>query len=400
MVMVNLADPDLYARTGGLEELRRLQREHPVYWNPLSSGGGFWALTRYADAVAVYRSPQSFTSELGIQVGQAGTASLPAAGKMMVLSDKAAHRRIKAVISRRLTPDSLARLLPRLREEAQGLARQLVGAGPFDFVTEVAGRLTLTVLGDLLGLPEEDRDRVGQWTETAFGSSRGPDPRSPAEQANPAAANAQIFVYFSGLLSRRRDTPAGDLLSALAARGPDGSRLSDEEILLNLHLLLAGGHETTRQALTGLAAVFIRYPEQWARLRACPALAPTAAQEIIRWSSPSLNVMRTATETVQIRDTVIRPGEHVTLWHPIVNRDEDQFPDAGKFDVGRDPNRHLSFGMGSHFCLGAWLAQQQLQILTHALAPHVSQFQGGGQSRRSRSTRTWGYDYLSVRLIS
>lgn len=393
---VNLADPDLYAATGGLDELARLQRDHPVYWNQLPGGGGFWALTRYDDAVTVYRSPRSFTSELGIQVGQAGTGGLPGAGKMMVLSDRGAHRRIKAIISRHLTPASLARFLPRVRAEAAGLAGRLAGAGPFDFVTEVAGRLTLTILGDLLALPEPDRDQLGQWTETAFGSSRGPEPRPPGPQ-DATAANAQIFAYFAGLLPARRARPGTDLLSALAAAG---SGLTDEEILLNLHLLLAGGHETTRQALAGLAQAFISHPAQWARLRADPALAPAAAEEIIRWSSPSLNVMRTATEQVEIRGTVIRPGEHVTLWHPIVNRDETQFPGAGQLDVGRDPNRHLSFGMGSHFCLGAWLAQQQLQALIAALSPRVTGFHGAGPPRRARSTRTWGYDYLPVRLAA
>jgi cytochrome P450 len=394
---VNLADPDLYAAAGGgLDELARLQRDHPVYWNALPAGGGFWALTRYADAVTVYRSARSFTSELGIQVGQAGAAGLPGAGKMIVLSDRGAHRRIKAIVSRYLTPDSLTRFLPGLRAEAGRLAERLSGAGPFDFVTEAAGRLTLTVLGDLLGIPEPDRDLVGQWTEAAFGSSRGPEARPPDSPQATAAANAQIFLYFRSLLPARRDRPGGDLLSALAV----GGALTDEEILLNLHLMLAGGHETARQALAGLAAAFISYPEQWARLRADPALAPAAAEEIIRWSSPSLNVMRTAIEQVEIRGTVIQPGEHVTLWHPIVNRDEDQFPDAGRIDVGRTPNRHLSFGMGSHFCLGAWLAQQQLRILIEALVPRVSRFHGAGSPRRSRSTRTWGYDYLPVRLAA
>ena len=216
---VNLADPDLYATTSGLPELAQLQRDHPVYWNELPGGGGFWALTRYADAVTVYRRPRSFTSELGIQVGQAGTAGLPGAGKMMVLSDKGAHRRIKAIISRHLTPGSLARLLPRLRAEARGLAERLAGGGSFDFVTEVAGRLALATLGDLLGLPETDRDQVGQWTETAFGSSRGPEPRPPRAQ-DAAAANAQIFAYFAGLLRARREQPGGGLLAALAAGAP------------------------------------------------------------------------------------------------------------------------------------------------------------------------------------
>ena len=129
-------------------------------------------------------------------------------------------------------------------------------------------------------------------------------------------------------------------------------------------------------------------------------MLPTAVDEVLRWSSPSLNVMRTATEPIEIRGTVISAGEQVTLWHPIVNRDEEEFPAADQFDVARTPNRHLSFGMGSHFCLGSWLARQELQILMEELVPRVRGFQSAGPPRRSRSARTWGYDYLPVRLVA
>ena len=396
---VNLADPDLYAAGGGgLDELRLLQRDCPVYWNSLSEGSGFWALTRYADAIMFYRSPRSFTSEQGIQVGQLAAASMPGAGKMMVLSDRGTHRRIKAIISRHLTPDALAQFLPRLRDEARALTRKLAGADPFDFATEVAGHLTFTVLGDLLGVPAGDRALVAEWTETAFGSTKGPETR-PATATDVATANAQIFVYFGSLLSKRRSDPGVGLVSALA-HSESGERLSDEEILLNIHLLLAGGHETARQALCGLAAAFIDHPAQWGRLRANPALLLTTVEEILRWSSPSLNVMRTATEPVEIRGTVISAGDKVTVWHPIVNRDEEEFSAADIFDVARSPNHHLSFGMGSHFCLGSWLARQELQILMEELVPRVRGFQSACPPRRSRSARTWGYDYLPVRLMA
>jgi cytochrome P450 len=165
-------------------------------------------------------------------------------------------------------------------------------------------------------------------------------------------------------------------------------------------LLLAGGHETTRQALVGSVMAFIDYPDQWTRLRANPSLLATAVEEVIRWSAPSLNVMRTATRDTEIGGTLVRTGERVTIWHPIVNRDEEAFADANRFDISREPNRHLSFGMGSHFCLGAWLARQELQTLIEALAPRVRLVELAGRPRRSRSNRTWGYDYLPVHLVT
>ncbi|WP_331732574.1 cytochrome P450 (plasmid) [Streptomyces sp. NBC_00015] len=397
---INLADPDLYATTGGLEELRHLQVNEPVYWNALAADDGFWALTRYADAVAVYRNPKAFTSEQGIQVGQSMAAARPAAGKMLVLSDRGTHRRIKSILSRYLAPGALARHLLELRAEANSTAERVATGEPFDFVTDAAGHLTLTLLGSLLGIPAADRDQVSRWTGTAFGSTTGPSDHR-VTGADSAAANAQLFVYFGDLLARRRREASDDLLSALVLSGAsDGQHLTDEEILFNVHLLLAGGHETTRQALTGIAAAFIDSPDEWDRLRAQPQFRPTAVEEILRWSAPSLNVMRTATQEIEIGGTLIRVGQRVTMWHPIVNRDEDFFHEALRFDIARDPNRHLSFGMGSHFCLGAWLAREELQVLIEALTSRVRRIEPAGAPRRSRSNRTWGYDYLPVRLCA
>ncbi|MCF6467965.1 cytochrome P450 [Nonomuraea sp. MG754425] len=396
---IDLADPDLYASTGGLTELRFLQERHPVYWNDLGDGAGFWALTRYADALKVYRSPRAFTSEQGIQVGQLTADRLPAAGKMLVLSDRGEHRRIKAVISRHLTPAALRALLPDVRGAARAAIGEFTDAGPFDFVTEVASRLTMAALGGLLGIDPEERGTVARWTETAFGSTTGPEAAvvSPAEVTT---ANTQLFVHFAGVLARRKKDPRPDLLSALAnSRSAAGERLSDEEILFNVHLLLAGGHESTRQALTGCAVAFGEHPDQWRRLRADPSLVETAVEEVLRWSAPSLNVMRTATEDVEIDGTLVKEGQRVTIWNPIVNRDESAFPRAHTFDVGRTPNRHLTFGAGSHFCLGAWFAQQELRILIEELAVRVTRIEVTGGARRSRSNRTWGYDHLPARLL-
>ncbi|MFC0107872.1 cytochrome P450 [Kibdelosporangium aridum] len=396
---INLADPAIHSSAAGLDVLRRLQVEQPVYWNALGDSG-FWALTKYQDSVKILRSQQRFTSTQGIQVGQVGKSDLPAAGKMMVMSEKGAHRRIKAIMAQQLLPAAVERLVPRLREVARSSVRAHAGQEPFDFVTQIAGKLTISALGELIGIPQHDREAVSEWTCIAFGARTPAHPTLPSE-LDSVGANAQIFAYFYDLLRARKKKPANDLLSALAVPSDGGTaRLNDEEILYNAHLLLAGGHETTRQALAGVAVAFTEHPEEWERLRADSSLTSTAVEEIIRWSAPSLNIMRTATEDVTIRGQLIKQGDQVTMWTPILNRDEEAFPQAGSFDVARDPNRHLSFGAGSHFCLGSWLAKLELRILLDALIPLVTRFEFIGPARRLHSNRTWGHDQLIVRLAA
>jgi cytochrome P450 len=395
---INLADPDLYTFSDGLDVLSYLQREMPVYWNELP-GGGFWALTRYFDAVSVYRRPRLFTSKHGIQAGQAGRADLPASGKMLVLSDEDTHRRIKAILGRHLTPSALTKLVPEIRQAAHTAVERYAGKGPFDFAAEAAGPIALTATGGLLGIPMKDRRLVSEWIAVAFGATTGEYGNPPSEMDS-TAANAQLFVYFCELLAKRREESRGDLLSALTTSNYHGEQLSDEEILFNVHLLLAGGQETTRQVLIGAAVAFANHPEEWTRLRAESSLMAAGIEEIIRWTAPSLNVMRTATEDITIGGELIRVGEQITMWNPILNRDEAAFTHANSFNVGRNPNRHLSFGLGSHFCLGAWLARQELRSLIEALAPRVRHLELAERPRRTRSNRTWGYDYAPVRLIA
>jgi cytochrome P450 len=395
---INLADPNLYAVTDGLDTMRHLQRVSPIYWNDVPGSSGFWALTRYADAVSVYRNPRSFTTRHGIQVGQAGRGGQPGAGKMLVLSDRDDHRRIKSVVSKHMTPAALQRLLPCLRAATHDAVTLHSDGTPFDFMTGVAAGLTLAVLGGLLGIPAADQPMVAGWTSVAFGSTLG-ESTQPLSDLDILEANTNLFAYFAVRLAERRQHPADDLLSALVSPTDPGDQLTDEEILFNVHLLLAGGHETTRQALAGVAIAFHDHPAQWDRVRADTALIPTAVEEVLRWSAPSLNVMRTATTDIDIGGQLIHAGEQVTMWNPILNRDEAAFPRPDTFDVGRDPNRHLSFGMGSHTCLGSWTARHELHVLIEELTAHVRRIEITGPVRRTRSNRTWGYDHLPMRFL-
>ncbi|MFZ3491925.1 cytochrome P450 [Streptomyces sp. 5.8] len=395
MAGIDLADPDLFATTGGLEELRELQRSRPVYWNP-GDANGFWALTRYADAVELYRSRRQVSSQYGIHVGQLHEADQPARGRMLVQSDRREHSRIKAALSRAMTPQALSFVQAPMAEAARTVVDEALQSGDVDFATTVATRMTMTLTGLLLGIPVADREQVAEWTAAAFGSSSGPLPAAEPAPQDLAEANTELFLYFQQLL--RGPGPDEGVLARL--RADDQDDLGLEQILYNAHLLLAGGHETTRQALVGAATTFIAAPGQWQRLRTDRQLLPGAVEEVLRVSAPSLNVMRTALEDLTFGGTTIRAGERITAWHPIANRDPSVFPDPDLIDIGRQPNQHLSFGMGSHHCLGAWLARLTLTCLLDAMAQRVSQLHPAGIWRRSRSLRTWGYDHLPVALLS
>jgi len=395
---IDLADPEHYlAPDGGIATLRRLQLETPIFWNRRAGGlPSFWALTRHRDGVAVHRDTRSFTSERGMQVGQTEAAAKAAAGRMLIVTDWERHRHLREVMDQTLRPSVVARLEESMREVVDQSLDDVAGEDSFDFVSAVAGRLPSSVICALLGVPRADWSLMVQLTRTAFGSATSDQPISAAERTE---ANADIFFYFSELLAQRRRQLGDDLISDLASARIDGEPLTDEEIVLNVNGLITGGNETTRHASAGAVIALIQNPGEWRRLRADPAgLAPTAVEEVLRWTAPSLNVMRTALREVTVGGQRVRVGERVSIWNPIVNRDEEAFPDADRFDVGRTPNRHLTFGLGQHFCIGAALARLELRVLLLTLARRVRRMEMAGPVKRLRSNLMWGVDRVPVRF--
>lgn len=393
---INLADPDIYlAPDGGMELLTYLQRVAPVFWNRQRGKPGFWAYTRHRDGATIYRDSESFTSEHGMQVGQEESAAHAAAGRMLIVTDHEPHRRLREVMNPTLTPRTLRRLEPQMRETVAASLERAAEEESFDFVDRVAGRLPLTVICLLLGVPKPDWELMIEWTRTAFGSAMTEDVISEAEKTE---ANANIFAYYADLLDRRRKEPGEDIISALAT-GRMGERpLTDEEILLNINGLITGGNETTRHASAGAVIAFMDNPDQWRRLKEDPSLIPTAVEEVLRWTAPSLNVMRTALRDVTIGGQLVRKGERVSVWHPVVNRDEEAFPQAQTFDVGRTPNKHLTFGLGRHLCIGAALARLELRTLLGGLTSAVAEITPTGPVKRLRSNLMWGVDRVPVSL--
>jgi cytochrome P450 len=345
--------------------------------------------------MTVFRNPESFTSERGMQVGQEESAARAAAGRMLIVTDGVRHSQLREVMNPLLTPAAIRRLEAPMRAVVGETLTAMAQRDSFDFVAEIAGRLPLSVICQMLGVPRQDWDLMIAWTRAAFGSATSDHVVTDAEKTE---ANANIFAYYADLVAQRRRDPGDDMVSSLCHATIDGVPLTDHEILLNINGLITGGNETTRHASAGAVIAFMRFPEEWRRLKEDPELARTAVEEVLRWTAPSLNVMRTALAEITIGGQRIRVGERVSIWNPAVNRDPEAFPHADRFDIGRTPNRHLTFGSGRHLCIGAALARFELLVLLQELAARVREIHPTGPVKRLRSNLMWGVDRVPVRL--
>ncbi|GIH02015.1 cytochrome P450 [Rhizocola hellebori] len=366
--MVNLADPALHASQDLSGFWRKLRRDDPIHRDP----GGFWVVTRHADVVAIARDPHTFTSERGNVLASLLSGGDTGSGAMMAVSDGAAHARLRGILGKAFTPKALSVLATQIALSAKTLVAQ-AAAGETDFAREVSARLPIAVMGSLLGLPSADWGYLASLTEAALA---GQDP------AGTWRARNEILVYFAST------TTDPGVLPALL------SRLSEDEILLNCYSLLLGGDQTTRLALTGAVAALACHPAQWQQLRRGAVAQSTAVEEVLRWTTPALHSGRVVT-----RDRPpFRTGDIVTSWYASANFDEEEFAEPDRFDLGRTPNRHLTFGHGPHFCLGAHLARVEIAAVLEALREHVHTIEVTGAPRRVESNFLSGYTSLPVTL--
>jgi len=404
----DLADPDLYATGDPVRVWRQLRATAPVYWNERADGSGFWALTRHRDVNAVYRDTRVFTSERGMRLDLDQRASDAAAGAMLIVTDPPRHHQLRRIINSAFTARTVSRLEANMRETVSQVLDAALATGTVDFA-EVAARLPVSVICDLLGVPPADWDFMLDRTRTAFGEPPAtldsgaavgaPVAAEPWERALAAAeAHADLLTYYADLVARRRREPGEDIITAMVHGDIDGVGLSDEEIFLNCDGLISGGNETTRHASVAGLLAFIERPDQWRRLRAEPGLLPTAVAEILRFTSPALHVLRTAVTDVQLGDQLVRAGDRVTLWNAAASRDEAVFTDPDEFDLARSQGQHLAFGAGAHYCLGSALAGTELRVLFGELSRRVVQVEPAGPVRRLSSNLIWGIASMPVTL--
>jgi cytochrome P450 len=392
---LDLADVRAHERgdLGGFWQ--HLRDEHPVHWNPHPGpGGGFWVISRYADAVAVYRDTATFSSGRGNLLTALLAGGDSAGGRMVAVSDGPRHVAVRRLLARSLGPHTMRRLTARVTATAGELVGAAVARGGCDFARDVAAHIPLATICDLLGVPAADRPFVQRQCGGALGSD------SPTQEPAEAwLARNEILLYFRELAQRRRAEPADDLVTALAVGRIDGAELTEDEVILNCYSLILGGDETARMSMAGAAAAFAEHPGEWRRLLAGDADVPAAVEEVLRWTTPAMHAGRTATRDTTLHGKAIRRGDVVTVWNVAANRDRREFPAPHRFDVARTPNRHLSFGYGAHFCLGAALARVELAALLGALRERVASIELTGAPARIWSTFLTGYTSLPARLV-
>jgi cytochrome P450 len=386
---INLLDPGLYSHGDPYALWRWLRLNDPVRWHPPAQLPGFWILTRYEDVRAVYRDPATFSSVGGILLRPADHGADPGGGRTLALTDPPRHRLLRAIVDGWFVPRAVRILEADLRDVASGVVRRAVEHGTCDFVSEIAARIPLYVICNMMGIPSSDWERIFALTNQAFGAP---------EAAARRLAHLEIFQYFEDLIAVRIRCPADDLVSALVTARPDGTKLTPEEVLLNCDNLLVGGTENTRIATAGGMLAFLEHPAEWQAISADPGLLPSAVEEVLRWTSTATHIMRTATRSVVIRGRYIETGERVTLWNPSANRDESIFAEPDRFDVRRQPNRHLALGAGEHFCLGGTLARAELRLIYTELLRGTDRIELADEPVRLRSIVVNGLERLPVKL--
>ena len=403
---VNLTEPDLFVRGNPHEVWRLLRAQAPVHWSDGAARGtwsfpGFWSITRYDDVVAVSRDPATFISSKGITMMTDPENATPASGlgKMLITMDPPRHVRLRRLVNKGFTPRMVAQLEPHVRGIVTEILDAVAPTGACDFVTDIAARLPVAVICEMMGVPREDWNQMFELTNRVLGAD-DPEYQTAGADAVETALQGQreMFGYFARLLGERRQARRQDLVSVLVDAEVDCEQLTNEEILYFCYLLILAGNETTRNATSGGMLALIEHPDQRARLLAEPALLPTAIEEILRWSSPVMHMARHATRDTEIRGQNIRAGEKLLLWYPSANRDEDAFPEPDRFDVGRTPNDHLAFGIGEHFCLGAGLARLELRVMFEELLRRLPDIEPAGPVERLRSTFIGGIKHMPVRF--
>lgn len=395
----DIADPALYESGDPVAVWAHLRATTPVFWNEHPPGPGFWAVMAYEPALEVYRNTDAFTSELGMRIDSDPAAIRAAAGKMLIVTDPPAHQQLRQVMNSAFLPRVVATLTESMRSVIEPLVTAALCKETIDFVSEVASVLPAAIICNIMDVPQADRSKMVELTSKAFGASVGTETRCPAGQLERTEAHAEIFAYFNELLERRRHNFGDDVISALIGGEMGGRRLTDTEILMNCDGLLTGANETTRHASAAGLMALIENPDEWSRLRGGEVGIDSAVEEVLRYTSPALHVMRVATSDVEVGEQLVRAGDAVAVWNSSANRDEAVFVNPDDFDLGRSPNRHLTFGIGPHFCLGATLARVELKVLLEVLAERVTHIELAGAVRRMRSNFMWGIEHLPVSLV-
>ena len=395
----DFTDPDMYADRLPMDEFAELRRTAPVWWNrkPRGVGGfddeGYWVVTRHADVVAVSRDNDNYstwenTAIIRHQDG-ASREQIELQRFVMLNIDPPQHTKLRGIVSRGFTPRAINNLRSALSARAERIVADAIASGSGDFVTDVAAELPLQAIAELVGVPQDDRRKVFDWSNDMVGYD------DPEYVGDPAAAAAELVGYAMVMAEDRRQCPRDDIVTKLVNAQVDGGELSSDEFGFFVILLAVAGNETTRNAISHGMHAFLENPGQWELFKA--ERPDTAADEIVRWATPVTVFQRTALADTTLGGQQIAAGQRVGLFYRSANFDEEVFDHPERFDIRRSPNPHLGFGgSGAHFCLGASLARLEIDLIFNAIADHMPGIRLAGEPRRLRSGWLNGMKRLPV----
>jgi cytochrome P450 len=395
-----LADPAAYTDENRLHAaLGQLRATAPVSWVDVPDYKPFWAITKHADIMDIERQNMMFTNwPRPVLTTAEGDELQAAAGvRTLIHLDDPQHRVVRAIGSDWFRPKAMRALKMRVDELAKTYVDKMLAVGPeCDFVQQVAVNYPLFVIMSLLGIPEADFARMLKLTQELFGSDDSEFKRGSSNE-DQIPALLDMFGYFNGVTASRREHPTEDLASAIANARVDGEPLSDIDTVSYYLIVATAGHDTTSATISGGLQALIENPDQRDRLRGNLDLMPLATEEMIRWVTPVKEFMRTAAENTTVRGVPIAAGDSVLLSYVSGNRDEDVFEEPFVFDVGREPNKHLAFGYGVHFCMGAALARMEVSSFFSELLPRLTSIELTGDPELVATTFVGGLKHLPVR---
>jgi len=373
----------------------RLRKDDPVHYCPDSLNGPYWSITKYNDIMAVDTDHQRFSSEPSIVLfDPEEDFPLP----MFIAMDPPKHDVQRKTVSPIVAPTNLANLEPIIRERAGHLLDSVPRGEVFNWVDKISIELTTQMLATLFDFPWEDRRKLTRWSDVAT-AAPGQGVVESDEQRR--AELMECLNYFNNLWHQRASEPPKSDLISMLAHGESTKNMPPMEYLGNLILLIVGGNDTTRNSITGSLYALNKFPDQFAKLRANPALIPSLVSETIRWQTPLAYMRRTALEDAELGGKLIKKGDKVVMWYVSGNRDEDMIPHANQFDIERENvRRHLSFGFGIHRCVGNRLGEMQLRIVWEEILKRYDSIEVMGEPKRVYSSFVKGYESLPVRIAA
>jgi cholest-4-en-3-one 26-monooxygenase len=407
---IDVASPKVYAHGVPHEELAALRRYDPVHWHPFpGTRGGFWLLAKHADVIAVGKDPKRFSSQVGHIALEDREPDALAARQSLIETDPPEHTRLRKLVSYAFTRSKVREYEAYTRKIVSDLLDKAIAKGEFDWVTEISEPVPVSVLISILGLPEADIPMLIELTSemaAATDSDYEPDPVKYPSDIDPrllpfgTPAALQVIEYGHRIGEERRKHPTDDLVSRLVHAEVDGERLTETEYSNFFELFIFAGNETTRTGISQGILALMQHPDELDRLMQDHSLVPTAVDEILRYGTPIIYFRRTATRDTEIRGVPIQAGDRVAMWFLSANFDEDVFEDPVRFDVGRRPNPHTTFGRGGpHFCLGSFLARLEIGILLEEIVARRVRFELTGPPVRLSSNFINGFKSIPVRVL-